>query len=71
MNSFDLLKFRNQLLAESISVEENTINSHGNVSQDRRHAERSRPAPRQPAPPLAALDHARSHPAVRRARGSS
>jgi len=26
MNSFDLLKFRNQLLAESISVEENTIN---------------------------------------------
>jgi hypothetical protein len=26
MNSFDLLKFRNQLLAESVSVEENTIN---------------------------------------------
>jgi hypothetical protein len=26
MNSFDLLKFRNQLLAESISVKENTIN---------------------------------------------
>jgi hypothetical protein len=26
MNSFDLLKFRNQLLTESVSVEENTIN---------------------------------------------
>lgn len=28
MNSFDLTKFRNQLLAESVSVEENTINEN-------------------------------------------
>lgn len=28
------------------------------VSQDRRHAKRSRSAPRRPTPPLASLDHA-------------